>query len=152
MNLGRNPAKDLSTAGVSLDQIESQDLTARGVAGHMHPHPQPQLLLLQKTMLVAEGVGRTLDPTVNMWSLARPLIEDWVVANRGPDARIRDVVSGAVQQLERLPRLVGRAEAVVEALSGGYDADRRDTAARSVPNWVVAALVLTIVFLLVSGI
>jgi ubiquinone biosynthesis protein len=115
---------------------------------------QPQLLLLQKTMLVAEGVGRTLDPTVNMWSLARPLIEDWVVANRGPDARIRDVVGGAVQQLERLPRLVGRAEAVVEALSGEYATTRgrRGESSGGVPNWVVAGLVALIVVLLVSGI
>jgi len=114
---------------------------------------QPQLLLLQKTMLVAEGVGRVLDPTVNMWGLARPLIEEWVVANRGPDARIRDAVGGAVQQLEKLPRLIGRAEAVVEALGGEYAAGRhrrRDTPAHGVvvPNWVVAALVSVIVLLL----
>jgi ubiquinone biosynthesis protein len=112
---------------------------------------QPQLLLLQKTMLIAEGVGRTLDPDVNMWSLARPLIEDWVIANRGPDARIRDVVSGAVGQLERLPRLVGRAEAVVEALSGESAPGRHEPAPRGVPNWVVGALVAIIVLLVVSA-
>ena len=112
---------------------------------------QPQLLLLQKTMLVAEGVGRALDPSVNMWSLARPLIEDWVVANRGPDARIRDVVSGAVSQLERLPRLIGRAEAVVEALSGAYAAGRHEPAPGGVPNWVVWGLVLIIVLLAASA-
>ncbi|MCY3828426.1 MAG: 2-polyprenylphenol 6-hydroxylase, partial [Rhodospirillaceae bacterium] len=39
---------------------------------------QPQLLLLQKTMLVTEGVGRTLNPDINMWTLARPLIEAWM--------------------------------------------------------------------------
>jgi ubiquinone biosynthesis protein len=37
---------------------------------------QPQLLLLQKTMVLIEGVGRQLDPDVNIWALARPLIED----------------------------------------------------------------------------
>ena len=39
---------------------------------------QPQLLLLQKTMLLAEGVGRSLNPELNIWSLTRPLIEEWV--------------------------------------------------------------------------
>ena len=39
---------------------------------------QPQLLLLQKTMLLAEGVGRSLNPELNIWSLSRPLIETWV--------------------------------------------------------------------------
>ena len=36
---------------------------------------QPQLLLLQKTMVMAEGVGRALDPDLNMWAAAQPLIE-----------------------------------------------------------------------------
>jgi len=48
---------------------------------------QPQLLLLQKTMVLVEGVGRRLDPEVNIWSLARPLVEQWMRDNRGPEAR-----------------------------------------------------------------
>ena len=39
---------------------------------------QPQLLLLQKTMLVAEGVGRKISPDANFWFLAQPLIESWM--------------------------------------------------------------------------
>jgi ubiquinone biosynthesis protein len=117
---------------------------------------QPQLLLLQKTMLVAEGVGRTLDPSVNMWALARPLVEDWIMQHRGPDARIRDAVTDAVSQLERLPRLVGRAEAVVEALStdpanavrhNGDPTYRQ----RWAPNWVVVCLLLIIAILLLRN-
>ena len=42
---------------------------------------QPQLLLLQKTMVVAEGVGRALNPDLNMWQLAQPLIESWIADN-----------------------------------------------------------------------
>ena len=45
---------------------------------------QPQLLLLQKTMVVAEGVGRALNPELNMWQLAQPLIEEWMAENLGP--------------------------------------------------------------------
>ena len=119
---------------------------------------QPQLLLLQKTMLVAEGVGRTLDPTVNMWILAKPLVESWVLEHRGPDARIRDAVTDAVSQFERLPRLVGRAEAVVEAMSGesgfgqiprrgGEAATRRPMT----PNWVVVCLIAIIGVLLLRA-
>jgi len=67
---------------------------------------QPQLLLLQKTMVLAEGVGRILDPTVNMWSLARPLIEDWMRENRGPEARLRDAAADTIAVLERLPSLI----------------------------------------------
>ena len=43
---------------------------------------QPQLLMLQKTMVLAEGVGRNLDDSSNMWVLTQPLIEDWMIANR----------------------------------------------------------------------
>ena len=106
---------------------------------------QPQLLLLQKTMLLAEGVGRMLDPNVNMWLLAQPLIESWMWENRGPDARLRDVVGGMVSGLERLPGLMNRAEAAIDALSaegsrrngdGAFESGRRPS------RWVVQCLIL----------
>ncbi|MBV9017736.1 MAG: 2-polyprenylphenol 6-hydroxylase, partial [Alphaproteobacteria bacterium] len=50
---------------------------------------QPQLLLLQKTLVQAEAIGRRLDPQANIWVLARPLIETWVRDNRGPEARLQ---------------------------------------------------------------
>ena len=69
---------------------------------------QPQLLLLQKTMLVAEGVSRKLDPAVNMWELAEPLIREWMWRNRGPQARLRDAVETVAGQIERLPAVLDR--------------------------------------------
>ncbi len=78
---------------------------------------QPQLLLLQKTMLVAEGVGRRLDPTTNMWLLARPLIESWMRAHRGPEARIADAAGDWIGRLERLPALLDRAAAMEAAFT-----------------------------------
>ena len=70
---------------------------------------QPQLLLLQKTMLVTEGVGRQLDPSVNMWNLARGPVEQWMVHNRGPIARAREVAGSLARMSERLPALGGKA-------------------------------------------
>lgn len=80
---------------------------------------QPQLLLLQKSMLVAEGVGRRLDPQINMWQLARPLIEQWMTDNLGPQARVKESVGAVMATLETLPRLVAHAEKTVEALRNG---------------------------------
>ena len=80
---------------------------------------QPQLLLLQKSMLVAEGVGRRLAPGVNMWELSRPLIERWMAGHLGPAARVRDAAGTLVATLESLPRLVAHAERTVEALRNG---------------------------------
>jgi ubiquinone biosynthesis protein len=80
---------------------------------------QPQLLLLQKSMLVVEGVGRRLAPRANMWELARPLIEGWMVAHLSPAAKMRDTVGTLAATLESLPRLVAHAEKTVEALRHG---------------------------------
>jgi ubiquinone biosynthesis protein len=80
---------------------------------------QPQLLMLQKSMLVAEGVGRTLDPSVNMWELARPMIEGWMRANLGPQARVKDTVVNAVATLERLPRMLAQTEQAYNAMMTG---------------------------------
>ncbi|MBM3534714.1 MAG: 2-polyprenylphenol 6-hydroxylase [Alphaproteobacteria bacterium] len=80
---------------------------------------QPQLLLLQKTMVVAEGVGRRLNPSVNMWQLAEPLIAGWMRENRGPEARIGEAASDLVRAVERLPRLLADAESAAAALGEG---------------------------------
>ncbi|MEQ8319370.1 MAG: 2-polyprenylphenol 6-hydroxylase [Rhodospirillales bacterium] len=71
---------------------------------------QPQLLLLQKTMLVAEGTARKLAPDANMWFLIRPLIEDWVYENLGPEAKVRDAIQNLQTALERLPDMVESVE------------------------------------------
>jgi ubiquinone biosynthesis protein len=80
---------------------------------------QPQLLLLQKTMVVAEGVGRMLEPSVNMWTLARPLIEEWMRDNRGPEARLADAVRDAFEALERFPALLKNLERAAGQISDG---------------------------------
>ncbi len=75
--------------GRALSEISLARLLAQlfEVTERFQMETQPQLLLLQKSMLVCEGVGRSLNPNVNMWELARPLVEAWMVENRGPVAR-----------------------------------------------------------------
>jgi len=75
---------------------------------------QPQLLLLQKTMLMAEGMGTKLNPGVNIWELARPLIEDWMRTHFGPRARLERALSEAVDAVRKLPRLVDTVEQITE--------------------------------------
>ncbi len=50
---------------------------------------QPQLVLLQKTMVVVEGVARSLDPDFDIWEASRPVIEDWMLGQVGPQARLQ---------------------------------------------------------------
>lgn len=74
---------------------------------------RPELLLLQKTMVVVEGVARTLDPSFNMWKAAEPVVSTWIADNLGPRGLIRDAGEGAralVQLSRQLPDFTARAE------------------------------------------
>jgi ubiquinone biosynthesis protein len=83
---------------------------------------QPQLVLLQKTMVVVEGVARSLDPDFDIWETSRPVIENWMIDQVGPEARLRDVGEGvnALGRLARdLPQLLRNAEVVSTMLAQG---------------------------------
>jgi ubiquinone biosynthesis protein len=83
---------------------------------------QPQLLLMQKTMMVAEGVARALDPEFDIWEASRPVVERWMVQSVGPEARLRDAAEGfeaLTRAAQHLPQLVRDAEAISQMLSEG---------------------------------
>jgi ubiquinone biosynthesis protein len=107
--------------GLPMDQISLARLLAQlfQVTEQFEMETQPQLLLLQKTMLVSEGVSRKLDPALNMWVLAQPLIEEWMWENRGPSARIRDAAETALTQFERLPVLLDRIDLAGKMIEEG---------------------------------
>ncbi|KPF77525.1 2-octaprenylphenol hydroxylase [alpha proteobacterium AAP81b] len=66
---------------------------------------QPHLLLLQKTMVMVEGVALTLDPQVNMWEVAEPYVSNWVRDEMGPEALIADWLVENGRALTALPRI-----------------------------------------------
>jgi ubiquinone biosynthesis protein len=69
---------------------------------------QPHLLLLQKTMVMEEGVATALDPDINMWETAEPFLTEWARSELGPEARIADEIVRTVRTLRRLPELIRR--------------------------------------------
>jgi ubiquinone biosynthesis protein len=99
--------------GLPLDQISFARLLGQllAVAEDFEMTTQPELLLLQKTMVVAEGVGRALNPHVNIWQVAQPLVADWMRRNLGPEAEVRRRAGEAAEALGRLPSLVLRLDA-----------------------------------------
>jgi ubiquinone biosynthesis protein len=120
---------------------------------------QPQMLLLQKTMLVAEGVGRILNPKINMWHLARPLIEQWMFENLGATARLRDSVGGVFETIEGLPRLVRNVEHLAESIKAGglrlhpdsMKALEQSRGRRGIfPSWLPWVLVAVLAYLLLK--
>jgi ubiquinone biosynthesis protein len=70
---------------------------------------RPELLLLQKTMVVVEGVARALDPGFDMWATADPVVREWMERNLGPVGRLES----AAQELGSLTRLVGTAPSLL---------------------------------------
>ncbi|HTI30647.1 MAG TPA: 2-polyprenylphenol 6-hydroxylase [Sphingomonas sp.] len=79
---------------------------------------QPHLLLLQKTMVMVEGVATQLDPEINMWEVAEPLVRNWIRDELGPEAKLADRLVEDVKTLARLPDLVRRIEARYPAPGG----------------------------------
>jgi ubiquinone biosynthesis protein len=71
---------------------------------------QPHLLLLQKTMVMVEGLATALYPQINMWDVAAPFVRAWIRDELGPEAAIADRVRTDVDTLLRLPALLRRVE------------------------------------------
>ncbi len=69
---------------------------------------QPHLLLLQKTMVMEEGVATNLDPDINMWETAEPFLRDWLRSELGPEAYYADRITDAVRAIKLIPQLIHR--------------------------------------------
>jgi ubiquinone biosynthesis protein len=81
---------------------------------------RPELILLQKTMVVVEGVARGLDPGLNMWSAAEPIAHRWIEENLGPIGRLREAGEGASaigKVLADLPALLTQGQTTAIALA-----------------------------------
>ena len=80
-----------------------------------------ELILLQRTMVVVEGVARSLDPNINMWNVAKPIVENYIKENIGPKAFFKDFVK-TIQVLSRVgPQLPSMIEALKEKLENPSD-------------------------------
>ena len=71
---------------------------------------QPHLLLLQKTMVMVEGIATQLHPEINMWDVSAPYVRSWIRDELGPEAALADRIRTDFQTLLRLPDLVRRIE------------------------------------------
>ena len=81
---------------------------------------QPQLVLLQKTLLNIEGLGRELDPDLDLWSTAKPFLEKWMIEQVGPSrlwAQLKAEAPAYAKLLPALPRLLHQ---YLKAPHGGH--------------------------------
>ena len=72
---------------------------------------QPHLLLLQKTMVMEEGVATALDPDINMWETSEPFLKEWIRGELGPEAYYADKIVDTVRALKRLPDIIRKIDA-----------------------------------------
>ncbi|MES2979665.1 MAG: ubiquinone biosynthesis regulatory protein kinase UbiB [Pseudomonadota bacterium] len=70
-----------------------------------HVEIQPQLVLLQKTLLNIEGLGRELDPNLDLWSTAKPFLERWMLEQIGPEKLLAELKAEAPSYAKFLPQL-----------------------------------------------
>jgi ubiquinone biosynthesis protein len=132
------------------------------VTGLFDMRTRPELLLLQKTMVVVEGVARSLDPKLDMWSTAEPVVREWMTRHLGPAGKLESAADGAAELgrfVGNAPGLLTRGARVLDqldeitrdglVLSPQTIAELDKTEARRsrwtvVALWVIAALLLWI--------
>ena len=123
------PAHEISMARLLTQLFE--------VTGQFDMATQPQLLLLQKTMVVVEGVARMLNPHFNMWSASEPVVRDWIEKKLGALGQLEGAAEGAAslgRLFTALPEMLGQAQAATHMLAdmataGGIRLDKETTEA-----------------------
>ena len=94
------PVKDISV-GRMLESLFS-------ITRDFDMPTQPHLLLLQKTMVMNEGVATALDPDINMWATAEPFLKEWMRSELGPEAYYADRIIEIVRAVKKIPDLIHR--------------------------------------------
>ena len=135
------------------------------VTGLFDMRTRPELLLLQKTMVVVEGVGRSLDPKLDMWKTAEPVVREWIERNLGPVGRLEDAAEGAGEIgrfLAQVPGLLTRAGHLADQIDAATrngivlspdtieaiaQAERRQDRPQLIALWVIAALLAILIYL-----
>jgi len=134
------------------------------VTGLFDMRTRPELLLLQKTMVVVEGVGRSLDPKLDMWTTAEPVVREWMTRHLGPAGKLESAAQGMAEVgrfVGSAPGLLTRGARVLDQLDeitrdglvlspqtlAEIDkAERRRSRWTVAALWVIAALLLWIAF------
>ncbi|MGE3147454.1 MAG: 2-polyprenylphenol 6-hydroxylase [Pseudorhodoplanes sp.] len=126
---------------------------------------RPELLMLQKTMVVVEGVGRALDPKLDMWKVSEPVVREWVERHLGPIGRLEDAAQGAGEIgrfLGDAPGLLRRGASLMDQLdditrdglvlapdtiAAIGQAEARRNRSQSIALWAIVALLAWLLYL-----
>ena len=111
-----------------------------------HVEIQPQLVLLQKTLLNIEGLGRQLDPELDLWSTAKPFLEKWMLEQLGPEKLWHQLKAEAPQYAKLLPALPRLLHEVLRQRAQPPSTDYKELLAEQrLTNRLLQALVFTVI-------
>ncbi|WP_409277393.1 ubiquinone biosynthesis regulatory protein kinase UbiB [Pseudomonas defluvii] len=122
------PLKDISFGQVLMRLFQ----TAR----RFNMEVQPQLVLLQKTLLNIEGLGRQLYPELDLWSTAQPFLERWMRDRVSPKSLLQNLHN----QVEQVPHLAGMARDLLERLSQPHASEQSPARRQNTDSWVLRLL------------
>ena len=110
--------------GQSIKDISGGNLLAQlfEITEKFNMPTQPPLLLLQKTMVVVEGVARKLYPETNIWEVSKPVLEDWLKNLKSPKSTIDTAINTSAEIIKRIPNFPGlmdRAEYALKLMAEG---------------------------------
>ena len=128
-------AQALRAIGEPIHGRTAEEISMADLLGQLFAYTEvfdmetrPELINLQKTMVVVEGVARALDPSLNLWTAAEPISREWIEANLGAAGALKDARQGAGEVgrfLADVPALLGEAERTVTALARSVEAGIR---------------------------
>ena len=110
--------------GQSVKNISGSKLLSQlfNVTEKFNMQTQIQLLLLQKTMVVVEGVARKLDPETNIWDVSKPVLEKWIKELKDPISKASEIIdntSEVIKKLPDLPIIMDKANDVITLIAEG---------------------------------
>ena len=110
--------------GQAIKDISGGNLLAQlfDITEKFNMQTQTQLLLLQKTMVSVEGVARKLNPEANIWEISKPVLEDWIKSEKGPEGKIKktiDISKEVFEKIPDLPDVMDKANLALQMLAEG---------------------------------
>ncbi|MBD8066297.1 2-polyprenylphenol 6-hydroxylase [Devosia sp. PTR5] len=142
------PLHGRTAADISMARVLGQLFT---ITDLFQMQTRPELVLLQKSMVLVEGVARSLDPELDIWTVAEPVVGDWLRREEGPVGRFEDL-SGHLKRFSdaagRVPTLLVQAE----LLMAEHRALMRRPQDATLRHAILAVLVVAIVVLVIGGI
>ena len=138
-----DPIMDKPIGEIELSEALGQILQ---ISARFDIFVQPQFNLLQKTMVMAEGVARSLNPKANMWHLAKPLASDWVQSQTGFAFRIKYIFSDLERLFSVLPNIIEK----YERSTTEKDTEKNNSKKfvfLSYMGWFIAGISATIAFI-----